>query len=110
MAKSPYRKIIEKHLGLSQKKGFWGKETKLLKDLIAMYPDVDFWLKTEFRPKLQSFAQLLAFPLDEKLRCKYRDFYFVSPKDEEIKLNKRKSGQDIVNKVKPTSIRSFLNG
>jgi len=110
MAKPPYRKIIERHLGLSQKKGFWAKETKLLKSLLAMYPDVGFWMKTEFRPKLESFAQLLAYPLDEKLRCKYRDFYIVSPKDKDVKLNKRKSGKDIVNKIKPQSIRSFLDG
>jgi hypothetical protein len=110
MAKPPYRKIIEKHLGLSAQKGFWAKETKLLKVLLEKYPDAGFWTKTEFRPKLQSFAQLLAFPLDEHLRCKYRDFYFVSPKDKEVKLNKNKSGKDIVDNIKPKSIRSFLNG
>jgi len=110
MAKVPYSEIVEKHVVVSQKRGFWPKEVKLLKLLIEKYPDIDFWKKTQFRPKLQSLAQLMAAPLDESLRAKYRDYHRVFEKDEDVTISDKKSGKDIVKKIKPKSIRSFLNG
>ena len=77
---------------------------------MEIYPDRNFWQSTEFRPKLQSFAQLMVAPLNEALRIKYRNFFMVFEKDEPIKLNKKKSGKDIVKNYKPSTIRNFLNG
>jgi hypothetical protein len=110
MPKVAFSKIIEKHIEVTKARGFWSKETKLLKKLIEKYPNLEFWQKTEFRPKLKSFAQLMVEPLEEYLRVKYRDFHRVSRKDEDIVIYDKKFGKDITRKNKPQSIRSFLNG
>jgi len=90
-------------------KGFWGKESKLLKALIETYPDESFWKEFSLEEKIESIAQLYAYPFDEILRQRYRNFHLTLPKDEEIELSTRKSGKN-TKRNKNLTLRDFING
>ena len=110
MPKPRLTEIIGNIVVIDTKRGFWGKETKLLKGLIEKYPDLDFWKKLRLPEKLASLAQLYAYPFDEILRQRYRDFHMTFAKDQEIILSDKKFGKDIIKKPKPKTLRNFLNG
>lgn len=111
MAKFKLTDIIENLLDTTppKQRGFWGKESKLLKGLMEVYPNEEFWLAFSLDKKIESMAQLYAYPYDEVLRERYRNFHIVFPADEEIKINSRKSGKDL--KIeKQLTLRGFING
>lgn len=110
MPKLRLTEIIENIVVIDKKRGFWGKETKLLKGLIEKYPDLDFWKKFKLTEKLASLAQLYAYPFDEILRKRYRDFHMTFTKDQELTLSDKKFGKDIIKRPKPKTLRNFLNG
>jgi len=110
MSKPRLTEIIGNIVVIGKKRGFWGKETKLLKGLIEKYPNLDFWRKLRFSEKLDSLAQLYAYPFDEIVRQRYRDFHMTFSKDEKVELSDKKIGKDIIKKPKPKTLRNFLNG
>lgn len=110
MSKPRLTDIIGNLVVVDKKRGFWGKETKLLKRLIEKYPNLTFWQQIKFSDKLSSLAQLYAYPFDEILRQRYRDFHMLFLEDQEITLSKRKHGKDKIKKPKPQTLRDFLNG
>lgn len=110
MAKIKLSDIIVRLVKVGSNKGFWAKETKLLKQLMKDYPDDNFWQKVGFGGKIESFAQLLTWPLDKELKERYRNFHFKPKKpQEEVKLSKKKYGKD--KKInKKQSLRDFIDG
>lgn len=118
------REIVRKHLIIPKRnlRQFWKKETFLLKKLIGLYPDEKFWLKVNFKPvtiklkfgekqqQLHSFAQFYAWPFKDELEKKYQQAKYEVKKDQKIQLSPEKSGEDVIIKRKPRTIKDFLNG
>ena len=110
MPKLQIKSIIGNVIEIDTKRGFWAKETVLLKRLVKDYPDVEFWNELVFKPKIKSFAQLMVLPLSEILRQKYVDFHLKFNEEEKVKLHTDKFGEDLVLKKKKKSLKDFLNG
>jgi len=118
------REIVRKHLELPKKElgKFWRKETFLLKRLVDLYPDEDFWLKVNFKSiliklkhgekeqELRSFAQFFNWPFKDELEKKYNQAKYSVKKDLDIKLSAEKCGEDAIIPRKPKTIKDFLNG
>tara|TARA_R100000008_G_scaffold86724_1_gene81135 strand:- start:886 stop:1374 length:489 start_codon:yes stop_codon:yes gene_type:complete len=123
------REIVRKHLHIPKTnlRRFWQKESFLLKRLIDEYPDEDFWLKVNFKSifikvktgasssfmkeqKLFSFAQFFNYPFKDELIKKYQQSNYKVKEDNKVELSQEKSGEDVIIKRKPRSIKDFLNG
>ncbi len=86
---------------------FWSREYKMLKDLMALYPNIEFWEKVQFKQDWDSLIVLKSDYGKYLLDKKYKEFHYVLPKPDKIILTD-KSGDDILIEVKPKTIRSFL--
>lgn len=118
------REIVRKHLEPPKKElgRFWRKETFLLKRLVDLYPDENFWLKVNFKPvliklkygqkeqQLQSFAQFFKWPFKDELVKKYQQAKYTVKKDQDVKLSAEKCGEDVIIQRKPKTIKDFLDG
>ncbi len=118
------REIVRKHLEIPKKElgKFWKKETFLLKRLVGLYPDENFWLKVNFKPiliklkygekeqQLQSFAQFFRWPFKDELDKKYQQAKYTVKKDQCVKLSTEKCGEDVIIQRKPRTIKDFLDG
>lgn len=89
---------------------FYAKEMKLLNDLIDRYSE-EFISVLTLPQKYDSIAMLLCPSYKKELDTKFRNFNYIidDSKYEKFTLEK-KSGEDIVIKKKPKTIRDFLNG
>lgn len=109
MKKINKREIIKKFViePDKQKRMFWAREMKMLNDLMDMFPNENFWQRTQF-PKVPSLAILRAGVGLEKVRKKYSEFNYKIPAKIEIPLGE-KTGKDKYLSKKPKTIRQFID-
>lgn len=88
-------------------KGFWQKETVLLKKLLVKYPDISFWQKVQLK-KVRSFAIYLSTE-SGYLFQKYQEYLFQPPKQEPDFVLGEKSGDDYNISAKPKSVKDFMS-
>ena len=91
----------------NQKRIFWAREMKILNDLLEMFPNLNFWLKTSL-PKSNSLALLRSPAGLKKIRKKYREFNYKIPPKEIIKIGE-KFGEDKLISKKTKTIREFID-
>lgn len=87
---------------------FWSREYKILNDLMALFPDENFWSKVNFD---RGWDSLLIFKSEyglSLLKKKYKQFHYKPPEYKKIELTK-KSGCDKIIDKKPKTIRDFLS-
>lgn len=92
-----------------QKRFFWAKEMKLLKDLEARY-SLDFLEVLTFPKKYDSLAYIVSKPLEETMNRKWRNFNFKVDfsKYDSIVLGE-KTGKDYVSSDnKPKNTKDLL--
>lgn len=92
----------------SIKGAYWSREYKILKNLMAKYPDEDFWQKIHFENDWDSLIILQSDYGKSLLDKKYKEFHYKIPEYSQIELTE-KSGRDKIITRKPKTIRGFLN-
>lgn len=110
MKKFKYADIIEKLTIPQKQKSFWGRETKILKDLLKIFPDEQFWTKFELGFKVNSLLELYFKNNMSILEQKYKIFSINLQKVENnIKIYDEKFGKDAkINKK--NNLRNFIDG
>lgn len=106
---SDRKKIISNLIKVpeSQKRFFWAREIKFLKDLMIIYPNVSFWLNLNFQKKYDSLVFLKGEYGKKVLKKKYLEFNYKIKSEDGIKLSD-KYGQDIYVPKKQKTIKDFL--
>jgi hypothetical protein len=92
----------------STKGAFWTREYKVLKKLMAEYPDENFWQKVKFNMNWDSVCILQTDYGRSLLDKKYKDYKFVIPECKKITLTK-KYGDDKIIALKAKTTRQFLD-
>jgi len=92
----------------SIKGAYWSREYKILKNLMAKYPDENFWQKIHFENDWDSLIILQSDYGKSLLDKKYKEFHYKIPEYSQIELTE-KSGRDKIINRKPKTIRGFLN-
>ena len=87
---------------------FWTREYKVLKNLMALYPEEEFWQKLKFDMGWDSIVILQSEYGRSLLDKKYKHFKYKIPPREKITLT-NKSGDDRIIPKKYKTIRGFLN-
>ncbi len=62
---------------------FWGREVKLLKGMIKLFPNLDFWGKVSFEKKVDSLAYWASDFGIKVVEKKYKEFHFTPPVSKE---------------------------
>ena len=98
----------------SKDKYFWGRETKIINNLIEKY-SFEFldWVKPPHNYKVTSLVYFLTGAgqkyLSEQLFEFQRENMDLSPVSSIIELEDEKIGEDILIKKKPNTLQEFLN-
>jgi len=87
---------------------FWTREYKVLKKLMSLYPDENFWQKVHFNMGWDSIVILQSEYGRSLLDKKYKEFHYKIPEYKKIKLTDKIGYDKIINR-KPKTIRKFLN-
>ena len=87
---------------------FWTREYKVLKNLMSLYPDEDFWQKVHFDMGWDSIIILQSEYGRSLLDKKYKEFHFKIPEYTKIELTNKSNNDKILDK-KPKTIRQYLN-
>lgn len=106
------KQIIERLVKVPEKgkRPFWAREMKLLNDLLARRPNMEFWSKIRFPDKYDSLAYLLSEWGESMLRNKYNEFTYKPPKYEAPEIADHKFGEDAkITKTRKT-VKDFFNG
>lgn len=86
---------------------FWSREYKILNSLMEEFPSEDFWQKVNFNQGWDSMVIFQSEYGKSLLEKKYKEFHYIIPKIEQIKLSK-KSGEDKIVSIKPKTIRGLF--
>ena len=85
---------------------FWPREMKIMKSLLAKYPNEEFWLNLSFKWPLNSLAFLKSGRGSQELEKKYNEYRYTPPDLETPPdLGDKKVGKD----KKITKGRMFLD-
>lgn len=88
-------------------KGFWQRETVLLKKLLVKYPDISFWQKVQLK-KVPTFAVYLTLE-SGYLFQKYQEYLFQPTEKQPDFVLGEKAGEDYNISAKPKSVKDFLS-
>jgi len=104
------KKVIEHLLNVpdKQKRLFWGREIKMLNELIKLYPEDIFWKGLTFSKKLDSIIILRSGYYATELKKKYNIFKYKIPPKKTIKLGE-KFGDDVIIERRNKTLRDFLS-
>jgi len=109
MKRADILEIFEKHVEIPDKckREFWIKEMPMFYRLLKLYPNEEFWKKTNFSIKLKSLAYLLGF-MKEELKKKYAEFHVEPEQEVEIALGE-KVGEDYDKDKVIRTVKQFLS-
>ena len=90
---------------------FFSREMHLLNALIERY-SIEFVNALTLNKKFDSMAVIISDALKPEIDKRFRNFNYRidHSKYEEIKLSDLKSGEDFQIKIKPKTVKDFLNG
>jgi len=91
----------------NQKRFFWAREVKFLKDLMESYPSLKFWLSLKFPKKYDSLVFLKGDYGKNYLKKKYLEFNYKFKDNKDIILGE-KFGEDLLVNKKQKTIKNFL--
>ena len=103
------KQILERIITIPDRgrRDFWKREYKLLNDLMAIYPDIDFWEKVRFHQEWDSIKILKSEYGKNLLEKKYREFHYIVPIKEQYILGGKCGSDKEINK-NPKTIQEFL--
>ncbi len=112
-AKINKRELLKKFVSFPKKdiRFFFAREMKLLNDLIEKY-SIEFVQALSLDKKYESVAIILCESFKPEIEKRFRSFNYKIDDTlyDKVVLSENKMGEDLVVKIKPKTIRGFLNG